>query len=238
MALILRQAFTSGAIPPLTIPCPGQSYVGINIAGNGGGSTFAFNCSSDGQTFGPNFPPAGVQPYPSGTPVTAVNVNGTWWVPVQTIYSVQVSISTYVSGSPTVILSTSQDNSFLAGLLNPNQIFLQGTSTANAAQTVTQAANANHAWNLKSLAVTFSGGTPSGNVQIKDGSTILAQYDLAASAAPTSVGAGIIVIPLPMPSTSNPNGGITGSINTALNIVVSALGTGVISNVDAEVYPA
>ena len=211
----------------LTIFCGNQSYVGVGLSGTFVG-TLNFAYSVDGV----NFQPASLTPFASGTPVTSATTTGNWFTGVLNYVAVRVTLSAYTSGSVIVQMATSQDASYQDAFLAASTI-CKNSVASNALNTLTQAAQTNRAWRLRTLKIT-AGGQPSWltspNVQILDGTTLLWAFDL-----PLSGSAGIIYdIALPVSSPSNPGGGIINTPGNSFVIKVAAAGSGVNTNINAE----
>ena len=145
----------------LSIFCAGQATVGIGVTG-----TWAGTLSFYGSTDGINFFALSVTPFASGTNVSTATANGNWFVNAQNLMVVKVEF-TRTSGSATVIMSSSTDaswqNAFLTSAEQNNT-----SSATGGTNTMTQAAQANRAWNLKSLLVSVSGPTwPGGTMRLR-----------------------------------------------------------------------
>lgn len=107
----------------------------------------------------------------------------------------------------------------------PTTYNLVGTSAANAAQTLTQAAAGNGLRNaLSGITVSWSGGAPAAgaNVQIKDGATLI--WDCYLGQAGGTQGS--IDVEFTQPLQASPN--------AALSIVVAAAGAGITTKVSAQ----
>jgi hypothetical protein len=77
--------------------------------------------------------------------------------------------------------AASIDSSYQNAFLATTTVFNSVANTAGAAVTLTQAAQTNRAWLLKSLAISIDRTltwVTSPNIQIKDGANILAQFDI------------------------------------------------------------
>ncbi|MGE5619051.1 MAG: hypothetical protein ACM3US_07305 [Sphingomonadaceae bacterium] len=124
----------------------------------------------------------------------------------------------------------------LAGVVNLAQGWLRvqpqpttwnlvGTSAANTAQTVTQAAAGAGLRNyLSGLTVSWSGGAPAAdaNVQVKDGATVI--WDAYIGQAGGTQGVNDYEFTQPL----------RGSVNTAMSVTVAAGGSGVTTKVSAQ----
>jgi len=96
---------TSHACVTLTWPLVAQfATVGVNVTGNGSANTLQFEGTVDGTTF------VSVQAFPvaGGSSVTSTTGNGAWQVQVGGMVEFRVRCSTFVGGTVTVQLQTSQ----------------------------------------------------------------------------------------------------------------------------------
>lgn len=226
MASIIRQAM-GATLMKLRIACTGMSYVGLNLAGTWVGTVRPY-FSQDGVTFASH--PLAMTPFASGTDVTSMTANGNWFAPVAAYQAVQV-VFTRTSGTVLVTLATSIDSSYQDAFLTAALRFPNST-VSGATNTLTQAAQANRAWRLRTLIVTVD-TTPtwasSPNLIIKDGTTLMWGMDLPASA-------GVYQVNLP----SDPGilglsgGGLVNTPGNAMSIVAASGGGSVKTNIDAE----
>ena len=216
-----------------TIPLAGLSYCGVNLAGTWVG-TASFFITYDGT----NYKPVTLMPYPSGTGVQTTTANGSWFLPLFGGYgpsmALQVVFTTRTSGTMNVTLCGSDDGSFADAYVAPSAIYQTQVGTANATNTLTVAANVNHAWRIRSCTVSVTGsGTPTGTIQIKDGTTLVWSQDLLGTAGVPQ----IVQLDLPAESTQEP-GGVTGTTGNSISVVVAALGANVTSSINFECHAA
>jgi len=130
----------------------GAAYVGIGILGTWAG-VITVTGSVDGLTFNV---PVDVQTYPSSAVATTITANGNYFAPVGNLVAIKVTFTTKTSGTPQLTLASSSDQSYADAYLTPQN--LSNSSSVNSGtNTLTQAANANHAWNLTSAEVSFAG---------------------------------------------------------------------------------
>jgi hypothetical protein len=208
--------------------CTNKSFVGIGVAGTFVG-TLTPQISYDG---GATWVTLVLTPYPSGTTITSITTTGSWFAAIpysnnplnNTTVLVKVTGTSITSGNPIVSISSAVGQSFADAYSTDAQIYQQQTSSANAANVITQAANAYHGWNLTTLTVTWtSAATPTaGYVQVKDGTTVIWEVD-------TALATGVNNITLP-------SGGLNSTPNNAMVITVAAGGSGAISNLNAEIH--
>jgi hypothetical protein len=206
----------------LQIFCGGQSKVGIDLTGTWVG-TVTFSGSVDGL----NFIPINVTPFASGTGVNQVTANGTWESVVGNFTVIRATFSR-TSGSAAVIMTASIDSSYQDAFITTSVRYPNSIAT-NATNTLTQAAQANRAWRLKTLKITTSSQPSwltSPNVTINDGSTALWAFDLPPQ------GSSGIVYDIVLPSE-----GIIGSPGNAMSIVLPAGGAGCKTSINAEFEP-
>lgn len=229
MATIIKNGLTALNIKA-TLNVAGQSYIGINVGGTYVG-TVSFEVTYNGSTW----LPLSLEPYPGGTAVSSTTTTGFWFKPIVSgpaggtvtpPIAVRANMTAYTSGTALVTLGASTDNSFIDVSLAANVLQQSQSSSAATAQTVTQAASTTHSWQLKSLLVTTSGTITAGKtVTVKDGTnTIWVAY------LPVITGGGG-----PTPQIPLPPGGLVGTVNNALNIIVAALDSSIISTVDISI---
>ena len=213
----------------LTMYVGGQSYVGVRLAGTWV-ATITFEASTDGL----NFNTVTVTPFATGTGVQTATATGNWWFAVANYVAFRVRISAYTSGSVQVYLSASQDAGYQDAFLAPSSIFVSQESTST--NTVTQALQANRAWNLRTLTISLAGLQPPGGrmrVEIFDGAitgTVLHAQFLQDSDVAGSVGRQFEI--------KLPPGGITGTPGTAMTVRVFGGGASQTTIVNAEFRPA
>lgn len=202
----------------LAIFCGGMSYVGVRLAGTWVG-TVSFYGSLDGV----NFIPVACTPFASGTAVTTSTSNGNWFVAVQN-FVVFKAVFTRTSGTCTVYLAASQDQSYQDAFLAPTTLYTTSAATA-AVNTLTQNAQTNRAWTLKTLDISIN-QTPSWltspNLQVLDGSDVIWAEDLE------TVGSSGCRY-----SINLPEGGLTGTPGQAMSVVVANAGSGRTTRINA-----
>lgn len=221
----------------------GQSFVGINVSGTWAG-VLAFEQTFDGVKW-VQLP---VQVYPGGSANAALNSITSTGTNVNAFYfaaipsgpgstavtppvAVRARLTSYTSGTAVVVMASATDNSYIDCSLAQSVLNQTAVSSANTALTATQAANANHAWKLNSLLVSVSGTiTAAHKVIVKDGTTALYTVYLPVI---TGGGNSSPVIPIPLPPTP-----LQTSVNAALNVVVDALDSGIISAVNMSISAA
>lgn len=203
----------------LAIYCGGMAYVGVRLAGTWVG-TVSFYGSENGLSFVPIY----MTPFASGTAVASSTSNGNWFIPAAN-YVVVKAVFTRTSGTAQVYLAASTDQSYQDAFLTPSVLYATSSAT-NALNTLTQTAQTNRAWNLKTLEVTVN-GTPSWltspNYQILDGSTVIWQGDLEL------VGSSGYRYSITLPE-----GGLVGTPGADLVVKVAAAGSGRTTNINAQ----
>lgn len=150
----------------LTIYVGGQSYVGIGVTFNGVGTVyFEFSTNEN-----PNeFYPLSCTPFPSGTAVSSITASGNYLFALAPNIGLVRARFDRTSGSVKAIIGASVDQSY-------QDAFLAASDIANSSQvssgnnTLTQAAQANRAWNLTFCEVSIMAGSyPGCRVDIYDG---------------------------------------------------------------------
>lgn len=167
MATKLSEVLTSAGMK-LTIFCGGQSYVGVRLAGTWAGTIY-FEASTDGVTFNQ----VSVTPFASGTDVQSSTANGNWFIAVQNYVAFRARVYAYTSGSVQVFLATSTDASYQDAFLASTSLYVSSSATSGT-NTLTQAAQTNRAWKLKTLECSVAGPSWSGGtvtVTVYDGSS-------------------------------------------------------------------
>jgi hypothetical protein len=231
MAYAAREILaTSGRT--LTITCTNMSRVGINLGGSWAGSVSFFS-SRDFVTY----TPALVAPHPTdGTAVSSTTTNGSWEFDVTNAASFRIQ-PTLTSGSVQATLAAALDESYHEAFQPSTSRYINQESGVNSTNMVTVAAQTGNAWRLRFLVVSFRGGTPTtAQVTIQDGaSSVLWKMDFP-------LAQGQVNVPLPPISFSDTGavveGGIVGTLGNSMVVSVAAGGTGVISNINAEVTSA
>ncbi len=228
MATILREVLNADQMK-LIIFCGQQSKVGIGLSGTWVG-TVAFRASTDGV----NFTSVTVAPFASGTAVSSVTTTGNWEFDVKNYVAFQV-VFTRTSGSVVAQLAASIDSSYQDAFLASTSIFVSQGATGGAANTITQAAQANRAWRLRTLSGGFS-VAPSAAVKVtvSDGgsATIWEEY-LAAAAGPWK-----LQLPLDSNVPGVTGGGVVGTPGNSLVVTIAAPGGSVATSASAEFHPA
>lgn len=190
----------------------GQTWYAVNVAGTWTG-TISFTASQDGV----NYSPVSLTPFATGTAVSSVTANGSWYMPVGNNFSYNVTLTTLGSGNPIVTVGTSVDTSFQTTFMTPVLKYVNQAAN-NATNTVTIAAVTNRAFRLRTLILSLDSAATwasSPALQIKDGSTVLWAMD-------PPVAQGTYQVPLPAdPGIPGVGGG--GIVNTPGNTLVIAL---------------
>lgn len=224
MATRIQEAMTSSGMR-LTIFCGGQSYVGIRLAG-----TFVATVQFRASTDGINFSLVSVTPFASGTDVQSATSTGNWFFPVGNYVAFQLNVSSYTSGTIQGFLAASTDASYQDAYLTPTSIYNVSESTST--NTMTQAAQANRAWTLKSLVVSVAGSSWAGGsarVTVFDGTitdSVLHAEFLQEIAVAGSVGRQYVL--------TLPSQGVKGTPGNAMTIRLLGPGAGVTSILNAE----
>jgi hypothetical protein len=229
MAAIIREALNADQMF-VTLFTGGMSKMGVNLAGTWVG-TVNFYASTDGI----NFIPAYLTPFASGTKVTAATANGNWELPVGN-YLAFKAIFTRTSGTVLVAMGASVDASYQDVFLVSTSKYVSQNVTGGAANTVTQAAQANRAWRLRSLSVGFNVvASAAVEVTVKDGASTVIWDGYVPLGAGAASGGGTFLVPLP--PLYELNGQILGGlVNTPGNSMVISLtpGGSVVSTINAE----
>lgn len=239
MAAILREVLNAQGLG-LTISCAGQSRVGLNISGTWTG-LISFYFSTDGLNYEP-YNKLSMAVFPTTTTQQSATANGNFEVGVKNFVGVRIILTTLTTGAPVVALGTSIDSSYQDAFLVSTSKYVEQTSGAGAANTVTVAQQANRAWRVRTLTVGFSAAPASNvNVQITDGASnvIWSGYATVSSSGGGESG-GTWTAPLPQ----DPNwpgvtgGGVVNTPGNSLVIAVAAGGGSVVSTVNAEICAA
>ena len=228
MATRLTEVLNADAMS-LGIYCGGQSKVGINLSGTWAGTVRFF-----GSTDGINFIPLSVTPFASGTTVQSATANGNWEVLVQN-YVVIKAVFSRTSGSVVVVLSASIDSSYQDAFLASTSRFVAQEITAGAANAITQAAQANRAWRLRTLTGACSAAPGAAvKVTVTDGaSSLLWESYIAASAGPFAV-----TLPADPNTPGVSGGGVVGTPGNSMVVTLAAPGGSVVSSLNCEFIPA
>ncbi len=231
MAVILREVLTADQMA-LAIYCGQQSKVGINLSGSWVG-TVSFFASTDGI----NFRPVAMTPFASGTAVSTATANGSWESAVLNYVAFKV-VFTRTSGSVVVSMATSVDSSYQTAFLASTSVYVSQSVASGASNVITQAAQANRAWRLRSLSVGYSvaAGAPV-DIKITDGASSVLFETYVPIGATGLVGS--FVVPLPPPDPAVPgSGGLVNTPGNSLVITLAAPGGSVVSTLNAELIPA
>ena len=201
----------------LTIFCGGQSNVGVGLTG-----TWVGTASFYGSTDGLNFFALSLTPFASGTAVTTATANGNYFTNVKNLIAIRVTF-TRTSGSLVVIMAAAIDSSWQDAFATAIQI-ANSSSTTSGTNTLTQAAQANRAWNLTFLEVSiaglsFPGGV--GQITVYDGAiTGNVLYKAFLTQGVGSVGT---VQKMNLPTGADGNPSVKGTPGNAMTIVLSGL---------------
>lgn len=215
--MILREALDATGMK-IRLHVAGKTKFGIGVTGTWAG-TLTFRQSFDGV----NFQSMSVTPFASGTDVSTATANGNWERAVQNATDIEVEF-TRTSGTAIIKLAAANDSSYQDAFLAASTIHVnaEGTSTV----TLTQAAQANRAWNLEELIVSIAGPDWAGGtvfVAVYDGAvtdTLLFKTFLSQTAG--SVGRQY-TIALPAEDEEG-NKGIVGTPGNAMTIRLFGLG--------------
>jgi hypothetical protein len=236
MANILKEVLNAAGMR-LTLPCGGpytqaMSYVGVNLSGVWSGLVNFF-----GSFDGIKFFPTSFTPFASGTTVQSATGNGNWFLPVQNYVAAQVQVATLNSGSVTVSMAASIDSSWQDALLASTSKFVTQESGGGLANVITQAAQANRAWRLRTLAVAFSVAAGAAvPIQVSDGASAVLWKSYVPLGAGSASGGGTWLAPLPAdfntPGVSA--GGVFGTPGNSMVVQLSAPGGAVVSELNCE----
>src|SRR3990167_2704809 len=210
--MLIQEVLNADAMS-LTIPCEGKGNVGIGISGTWTG-TVTFKASTDGL----NFIDLSVTPFASGTAVQSATANGNWFTPAKNFKSIKVTF-TRTTGSVQVTMAAAEDSSWQDAFLATTTIF-NSSYASSGVNTLTQAAQANRAWKLEFLEVSFSGPGfgAAGRITVYDGTVagnVLYRSFLASPVG--SVGTNQLL--------DLPPGGITNTPGNAMTIVIDSAGS-------------
>lgn len=176
MATLTREVLNADGMT-LTMYVAGFTNVGFGISGTWTGTVFFEQATIDN----PNeWIPLSSTPFASGTAVSSTTATGNWFaVPGPNIGLVRARFSR-TTGSVQAIIAASLDSSYQDAFLSSTTI-ANSSSATSGTNTLTQAAQANRAWKLTFLEVSFAGtgfganakitvydGTVTGNVLFAD----------------------------------------------------------------------
>jgi len=234
MANVIREALNADQMA-LPIFCGGMSKVGVNLAGTWVG-TVKFYASVDGL----NFNLVSVTPFASGTTVQSSVANGSWEFLAQNYVAFKV-VFTRTSGTVIVTLATSIDSSYQDAFLASTSIYVRQEVTGGATNVITQTAQANRAWRLRSLSVAFSvAASAAVKLTISDGASSVLWNGYVPLGAGQASGGGTYEVPLP-PDPNTPGlvgGGLVNTPGNTMVITLAAPGGSVVSEVNAELHAA
>jgi hypothetical protein len=245
MANIIRGVLTA-VNNEVILPCANMTKVGINLSGTWAG-TVKFAKSFDGVNFsqapaGGTFPVFPFAPGAQvGTAVTQATANGNWEGEVLNLQAIKVTFATATSGSVQVTAATSIDASYQDAFLASSSISVSQNVAGGATNVITQAAQANRAWRLRTLSVAFSVASgASVDIKVQDGgSTTLWEGYVPANPNAGYNGGGTWLAPLPtdenIPGTVG--GGVVGTPGNSLVVTLAAPGGAVVSIVNCEFAP-
>jgi hypothetical protein len=234
MASIIREALNADQMA-VYLFCGGQSKVGFNVSGTWAG-TVAFFASADGV----RFDAVTVTPFASGTGVQSATGNGSWELQVQNYVAVK-ALLTRTSGTAVVVMATSRDSSYQDAFLTSTSKYVSQNVGSGATNVVTQAAQTNRAWRLRTLTIGFSVAAGAAvDIKITDGaSTVL--WEGYVPKQDVSTGGFTYIVPLPPPLSadpSNPDGGVVGTPGNSMVVTLAAPGGSVVSTVNCEFQAA
>ncbi len=217
----------------------GMTRAGINLSGTWVG-TVRFEGSYDGV----NWQSLSVTPFASGTAVTSSTANGSWFVNVDSRLAVRVNFYARTSGTVIATVGASVDSSYQESFLASTSVYVNQEVTGGATNVITQAAQANRAWRLKSLSVGFSVAAAAAvKLTISDGasSVLWAGYvPKDAGSAITNGGTWEVPLPkgVPSPGTGIEDAGVVGTAGNMLVVTLAGPGGSVVSELNAVFIPA
>lgn len=234
MANLIRQVLPFDG-ETLTIACAGMKKVGVGISGGPFAGTVSFFASTDGV----NFVAVNCQNYPAdgslstGQMAKSATQTGNWDFDVTNHTAFRVVFSR-TSGTVTISLGTSVDESYAIAFLAATSVFVNKEQTGGSALTLTQAANANRGWRLRTLTGSFSAAPASPvKVTINDGaSAVLWVAHVAAAAGPFQV-----TLPLDDNEPTTSGGGVYNTPGNSMVITTGAPGGGITTELNAEFIP-
>ena len=217
MAQLTREVLNADGMS-LTAYVGGQANVGFGVTGTWVG-TVSFYGSVDGL----NFFALSVTPFASGTAVNSTTANGNWFSAVKNLIAVRATF-TRTSGSVQVNIAPANDSSWQDAFLSQSTIFTSSSATSGT-NTLTQAAQANRAWNLTFLEVSCAGPGFGGNAKITIYDGTVAGTVLFADWLTSPVGSVGTVQKINLPVGAD---GLPGLVNTpgnAMTIVITNPGS-------------
>lgn len=229
MATIVREVLTVLSMK-LPIFCGGMSRVGFGISGTFVG-TVSFFYSTDGV----NFRPLSVRPFASGATVQSTTATGNWEADVGNAVAIMVQVTAYTSGSVIVTLGASIDSSYQDAFLAPTSKFVSQEVAGGSTNVITQAAQTNRAWRLRTLTGAFSVAAGAAvAITITDGASSV----LWKSYVPLTAGPWTVTLP-PDPNIPGVGGGgVVGTAGNSLVVTLAAPGGSVVSEVNCEFLAA
>jgi hypothetical protein len=225
MANTIREALNAAGMR-LILYTGGTSKVGFNIAG-----TWVGKASFWGAPDGLAFRQVSVTPFASGTAVQSVTANGSWEIATANYLAYMVQLDTLTSGTPLVTMGASLDSSYQDVFLASTSIFVSQEVSAGATNVITQAAQANRAWRLRTLTGAFSvAAAATVALSITDGasSVIWKTY------VPLAAGPWQVTLPPDDNTPGRRGGGVVGTAGNSMVITLAAPGGSVVSELNAE----
>lgn len=236
MANVIREALNADGMD-VVLPCANMSRVGFGVSGTWVG-TVKFFFSQDGVNFA-GFP-LSVQPFASGTAVQSTTSNGNFWANAQNYQAVKATF-TRTSGTAIVSIAASNDATYQQAFLASTSVYVTQEVSAGATNVITQAAQANRAWRLRTLSVGFSVAAAAAvKLTVSDGaSSLLWEGFVPASAgAPSAGGTWLAPLPLDELEAGVSNGGLVGTPGNSMVVTLAAPGGAVVSSLNCEFLPA
>lgn len=229
MANVIKELLNTQGMA-LPIYCGGMTRVGIGVSGTWTG-TITFEASNDGV----RWVPVGVTPFASGTSVLTATANGNWQINVGDWVAVRARLSTLLTGSPVITLAAAIDASWQDAYLASTSRYVTAEGGAGAANTITQAAQANRAWRLRTCTVSFSTAPAAAvKITVSDGasSVIWEEY------APGSAGSYGVKLPVDPDTPGVSGGGVVNTPGNSMVVTCAAPGGAVVAAVSCEFIPA
>jgi hypothetical protein len=232
VAALIREALNADGMS-LTVFTGGQSKVGIGLTGTWVG-TVKFFASVDGI----NFIPVYLTPFASGTTVLSTTATGNWESACLNYVAFKATF-TRTSGTAIVTMAASVDASYQSAFLAASSVFVSQSIASGAANAITQAAQANRAWRLRTCVVGYSTAASSvALLTVSDGgsSTLWETY--------VPVGATGLIGTFQVPLPADPNipgltgGGIVGTVGSSMVVTLAAPGGSTVSKLNCEFIPA
>lgn len=197
----------------------GQGNIGIGVSGTWVG-TVSFFASAPSDPL--NFFPVALTPFPSGTAVSATTANGNFFTSGKNYAFIKI-VFARTSGSVQINAGVAQDSSYQDAFLTQASIFNCKEVVGGLSNTLTQAAQANRAWNLTSLEVCLNGPQSQGqpSVTVFDGT--IAGTVLFKEYIPTTGGSIGYTYKCNLPTDANGNPTLVCTPGNAMTIQVNGI---------------